>query len=120
MFPNRLQAELYLKANSNCDKEKFFYINSDKSVLVGPWNDADRNTVSPRYLEPFNNGYVIFNHNPYEVDYFVHTHPDHYTPGYPRDNDVHNFFNYWGISTLIYYRNNYYYYDNKNTYHFVP
>jgi hypothetical protein len=120
LFPNRFEAELYLKDNSNCDKEKFFYINIDKTVLVGPWNDADRTHTSPRYLLEFDNGNIIFNGESHRVEYFVHTHPDHYTPGFPNDYKVHNYFNYWNISTLIYYRENYYYYDNNNTYHFVP
>lgn len=113
MFPNRLQAELYIKDNSNCDKEKFYYINSDKSVLVGPWNDAYRTEVSPRYLQPFKNGSVIFNQKSYKVDYFVHTHPDHADPS-GRDGKVYDYFNYWGIMTLIYYNGHYYNHTHIN------
>jgi len=36
LFQNRAEAEKYLSKNADCDKEKFFYINKDKTVLIGP------------------------------------------------------------------------------------
>ena len=112
-FPNRLQAEIFLKANINCDKEKFFYINSDKSVIVGPWNDAYKTELSPRYLQIFNNGRVVYNHRSYKVDYFVHTQPNNPDPS-RRDGKVYDYFNYWGIITLIYFKGNYYFHTHIN------
>jgi len=115
MFPNRSQAERYLNSYSNCDKEKFFYITKDKTVLVGPWNDATNVTVSPRYLDRFDNGFVTDNYGvKWQVEYFVHTHPSYSSPiPSGRDAAVYKYFNHWGISTLIYYNNHYYYHTSE-------
>jgi len=110
---NLSSAEKYLKDNASCNKEKFFYINTDGSVLVGPWYDASPGIVSKQYADLFKNGFVVYEQTIYKVEYFVHTHPDDPTPSNPRDLKIYNFFNDWDISTLIYFNSNYYYYDNK-------
>jgi hypothetical protein len=116
LFPNRLQAELVINFNSTCNKEKYFYINTDGTVLLGPWKNNKWGEASG-YLDRFLLGNVLFNGMLHKVEYFVHTHPDTPRPSTNKrgqhDSWATEFFNNYNITTLIYFNGNYYYYDDN-------
>jgi len=113
-FKIKSAAEKFINANSDCDKEKFFYIFNNNSALVGPWKDATRTDCSPQWADKYDRkGNVIFNGLTLKVTRFVHTHPDNSDPS-PADHAVHNFFMKNGgsnISTEILFGGIYYRYN---------
>lgn len=113
LFYNIHDAESYLQENEICKKEKFMYITDDQWVLVGPWNDATIEHVSPRRVDRYSKGSIYEDGCIYKVDFFVHTHFNSPEPSQiDRDNGKYYYYPY-GVRTLIYYERQYYEFDLK-------
>jgi hypothetical protein len=106
-FPNRLEAVLYLKDNSNCNKEKFFYITESGAAIVGPWNDATVREVSPRYRDNFHEGWLLIDNVDYHVIEFTHTHPDNHNAS-DEDRQNADWFGQWGVQFYILFEDHYF------------
>lgn len=78
-----------------------------EKAIVGPWNDATKTHVSPRYRDPFNDGWLRIDNVNYRVNEFTHT---HFNGPHSSDEDVRNatWFAQWGVEVRILFNGQYY------------